>query len=139
MSGSENQDVATEWTLPASLEGLASINPAGIAELLDSYVEDTAARLERLRAAFDRGDLIMLAREAHSLIGSSSQMGVNRIPPLCRLLQVAAAGRMLYAIRQCLEGMDKAFTAAAPAMRRYAGQTRAGALETVAASLAARG
>ena len=112
------------WVLPESLRELSALDPELIAELIESFVSDTASRLECLRAAFEEGDFDRVRREAHGIKGSASQMGAGDLPRLCRLTEVAAACQSMDGVRECLDALERSFAGACREMQNYAGLVR---------------
>jgi signal transduction histidine kinase/CheY-like chemotaxis protein len=80
---------------PAPLEQLrrleASTGRSILREVVDTFLAETPQRLAKLREALSGGDGEALALFAHSLKGSSGQLGAVRLASLCRELE--AAGR----------------------------------------------
>lgn len=59
-------------------------------KLLRTYLSESAQQFDVARAACDRGDLEVLRRSAHSLKGSSLNIGAHRLAKLCAELEVGA-------------------------------------------------
>ncbi len=79
------------WVVPEALEHLARTGAADlVAELLDDFRTDVAARLERLRGALATGDAATVKMEVHSIKGSAAQMGAGDLAAACRKLEVDA-------------------------------------------------
>jgi CheY-like chemotaxis protein/HPt (histidine-containing phosphotransfer) domain-containing protein len=85
------------WTEQESHEALQSIRQLAdelsnesAAELIESWLVDTPVRLEELKMLAGGLDQVTLKRVAHSLKGSSSLFGLNRISQLCRELEQLA-------------------------------------------------
>jgi HPt (histidine-containing phosphotransfer) domain-containing protein len=57
--------------------------PDIVAQLTDLYLQELPARMVRLGQAIERGDASELAKAAHSLKGSSANMGARRVAQLC--------------------------------------------------------
>jgi two-component system, sensor histidine kinase and response regulator len=84
---------------PSFLEDLRLLrDPAGgrtLVDLVHLFGSDTELRLVQLHSAFDHGDTPAMGRIAHSIMGSSGQMGGRRLVRTCdRLERKAASGSM---------------------------------------------
>ncbi|HUR18519.1 MAG TPA: Hpt domain-containing protein [Acidimicrobiales bacterium] len=77
---------------PSVLAGYEEISPGLAAELVTMFVEDVPLRLEALRTAAAEGDLKELGQVAHTLKGTSSNLGAAQLAACCSALQ-AGAGR----------------------------------------------
>jgi HPt (histidine-containing phosphotransfer) domain-containing protein len=75
---------------PGQLGALAeAIPPDEFRALVESYLDGAIGRLERIQAMARSADLAALAREAHDLISTSGNFGVNRVQALARTLEAA--------------------------------------------------
>ena len=84
MSGTENSlDLAV-------LNELKDILEEGLEELLEEYLEDTPRQLSLLRAAVDAGDVSEIGTVAHTLKGSSGNLGISALYLLCAALEQEA-------------------------------------------------
>jgi HPt (histidine-containing phosphotransfer) domain-containing protein len=81
--GEEPLDRARLLELSGGLEGFSE-------ELVQMFLEDAGPRLEVIRAAIDAADADLLSREAHSLKGSSGNVGATGVERLSRELEEAA-------------------------------------------------
>jgi HPt (histidine-containing phosphotransfer) domain-containing protein len=87
MNGKEK----TMWQLSETLREIGEGGDNGIVlELIDSFQNDTASRLERLHNAVSRHDAATVKAEAHSVRGSASQMGAEALAALCQALEAGA-------------------------------------------------
>mgnify|MGYP002757328029 CR=1 FL=1 len=64
-------------------------------KLLETFLEDSEMRLNRLCRARDVDDL---GREAHSFKGSASNMGAHRLAELCRQVEERVSQRLPFGI-----------------------------------------
>jgi CheY-like chemotaxis protein len=53
-------------------------------EIIDNYLSDSQQRIQTLTTAYQQGNGLLLSRTAHSLLGSSSNLGAVRLTTLCR-------------------------------------------------------
>ena len=79
------------WHLPENLRELEEYgNDSIVLELIASYKADTATRLARLHESFVRRDAAAVNAEAHSMRGSSRQMGAEALADLCQAMEAGA-------------------------------------------------
>ena len=64
--------------------------PAFLYELIDAYLEDCPARIAAIKEALAASDGALLNRAAHTLKGSSGNMGAVALAAQCDALQTAA-------------------------------------------------
>lgn len=67
----------------ATLEMLQEVLEGGFAGLLETYMEDSSEKVECLKAGMSQADSDLVRRSAHSLKGSSSNLGANALAELC--------------------------------------------------------
>src|SRR5690348_11591104 len=79
------------WVLPAALQQLVECGDAELVdELITIFQSDTRERLETLRQFVTAVDLPNVATEAHSIKGSTIQIGANRMAAWCWQVELAA-------------------------------------------------
>jgi HPt (histidine-containing phosphotransfer) domain-containing protein len=83
--------------------------PDLLAELIAVYLRDTPPRLAALHDAVAGTDAEALRRAAHSLKGSSSQIGAVQMTRLCRDLEEQARTTDLRGATETLRRLDDAF------------------------------
>lgn len=77
---------------PEVLEGLKSLegdDPAGMAAIVERFLEETRSRLDALRAT--RGEAQAVARMTHALRGSCATFAASEMASLCGRLEEASA------------------------------------------------
>lgn len=85
-----------------AIENLRALNPdddSFVKEIVALYLEDTPARIEDLKKAFAEGDTPTFIRAAHTIKGSSSNLGAAQLRSLAEILEHGAK-------RTGLEGLD---------------------------------
>lgn len=91
MSWASTLDATEEAVELDVLRGLAGAQVEGesdlVVELIDLYAEDSPRRLDTIRGALAAGDLEALQWAAHSLKGSSTSLGAQRVGILCEKLE----------------------------------------------------
>ncbi len=89
------QHSLSKYVTPEVLESFLTIESRGetnfISEIYKTYLGFTAGEISSIQSAADRGDLSDVKRRAHSLKGSSANVGVGSMRDLCAELEIAAA------------------------------------------------
>jgi CheY-like chemotaxis protein len=105
--------VAQEAVDTSTLAALRDLHGAGqpdiLAELIAVYLRDTPSRLATLHEALAHADAGSLRGAAHSLKGSSSQIGAAQMAQLCADLEEQARAADLAGAAQTLRRLDAAF------------------------------
>jgi HPt (histidine-containing phosphotransfer) domain-containing protein len=87
---------------PRVIEILRQLTPPGeadvLAEVLQLFTEEVPKRIRALQAALEAGDVAQVGRAAHSLKGSSGNIGAGSMLEVCRKLDDAAKAGDLAAI-----------------------------------------
>jgi HPt (histidine-containing phosphotransfer) domain-containing protein len=63
-----------------------------VVELIEAYLNDSAAQLEAVEAAVAAGDAAALVRPAHTLKSSSATLGAQHVASQARALEMAGRG-----------------------------------------------
>ena len=90
-----------------------------VAELVELFIEASGQSVQTIATALAAGDLIIAGKEAHTLKGSSSNVGAVTLQAVCQTLLEACHHGDLAASR-ALIGRIEAATAAAVAPLRLA-------------------
>ena len=72
-------------------EWIEQFDSGFLAELIDTYLDDTPNRLHNMRGALDAGEAEVFVREAHTLKSSSANLGAMRLSQLAQRLEATAA------------------------------------------------
>jgi CheY-like chemotaxis protein len=76
---------------------LDSLGVESLADVIDSYLEDSPGLIDEMQASFARSDWDDLQRVAHSLKSSSGIFGAQEMVALCRALEISAREQALTA------------------------------------------
>jgi TMAO reductase system sensor TorS len=108
---------------PERLRVLEAMLPSeDLRGLLDLYVINTNERIETIRSLSKSGDLIALAGEAHTLIGTSGNVGATRVSELAATLQTACKTGNLDEALGIVAALDTAVTATIDAILAWLGK-----------------
>jgi PAS domain S-box-containing protein len=110
---------------PAVLAGLRELDGDGetgeqsiVAELAGMFLQDADARIDTLRGAVDEGSAQRVKEVAHTLKGSSGNMGADKMRDLCEKLQRAGDSGDLADVPETLEALEAAFDQIRPELTR---------------------
>ena len=104
---------------PEVLAGLRELGDAELlAELAGMFFEDAATRLEDLRRAVEGGDALFVERVAHTLKGSSGNIGARGMAAICAELQEVGTSGDLARARELLGRLEEEFGRVRPALER---------------------
>ena len=96
---------------------LKDIMAEGFVTLVDSYQRDSVQRLAGMHDALLAGDRGQLRQLAHSLKGSSSNLGAIQVTALCIALEGCVAEAAPAELQDLIDELDKAHLAAIDALR----------------------
>ncbi len=85
--GSRQPDAA--WSITPELMELVECDPGMISELFSLFIKDSATRLQILSGACSGGNFRIAREQAHSLKGSSLQIGAAGLGSLCAALELS--------------------------------------------------
>ncbi len=112
--------VPLDPTIVTSLYDLARDSETGIAGIRDvvvTFLDDGGLRLEELRVAVRDGDIASVERLAHTLAGSSANLGARDFARGCREIEARAGAGDLTEVPMLMARVDEAFTVASAALR----------------------
>ena len=104
-----------------AIENLRAINPDDsslLKEIIGIFIEDTPARIAELRAAMASGDVSAFSRAAHSIKGSSSNLGAARLRSLAERLEHDSKSQPLTNFNHGLSELEEAFAATKSELER---------------------
>ena len=91
--------------------------PNVVTELLTLFIEHAPPKLQALRDAAAAGDLAALKRAAHSLKGSSANVGARGMQQICEQLEHEVTADALTDARSLVTQLNEEFTVVEQALR----------------------
>jgi HPt (histidine-containing phosphotransfer) domain-containing protein len=105
-----------------AIENLQSINPDDggefVREIAGIFLEDTPLCIQSLDKCLVSGDVATFTRSAHSIKGSSANMGANRLRHAAERLELHAKVSGLSQTGPLIQAVKDEFAAAAAEIRR---------------------
>jgi HPt (histidine-containing phosphotransfer) domain-containing protein len=101
------------------LEEIFEDDTAGIADLLEAAMATGATTQAALRDAFERRALNDVMRAAHSIKGSSANVGGNEVAEVAGRIEAAARAGTWNGIEPALIELDEAYERLRGAVRAY--------------------
>lgn len=100
----------------ANLLAMVGDDPEFVDELVDAYLEDAPSQVAAIRAAVDGDDPVALVRPAHTLKGSSQNLGASRVAELSRTLEERGRSGVLIGAAGLVDDLDEALRELAAAL-----------------------
>lgn len=91
--------------------------------LVSSYLEDARSRLVRLAAAIRESDAPVVKAEAHSLKGSSLNLGTLNLPALCSQLESQGNTGKLEGAPELFSKIETEFSKVEKALGEYSAES----------------
>ena len=85
--------------------------PDIIVELIDLYLEDVPRRFDLMRSAISEGDRSAVQRQAHTMKGSSGNLGAQGIAQICDQLERADFGGPGFSAPMLMDQLEGEFSA----------------------------
>ena len=102
-----------------TLAMLQEIMEGGFGPLLESYLSDGESRIRDLEQAYNDHDFDQLRRTAHSLKGSSGNVGATQMADLCLLVEQRGKEEELDGVESLLSEIHREFSAVRDIMTGY--------------------
>lgn len=104
-----------------TVEDLRALNPGDndefLREIVGIFLGDTPHRIAELEQSFGAGDMGKFTRAAHSIKGSSSNLGASRLRAAAEAIEHHARARGLQDIVPRIEALKSEFAQADTALR----------------------
>jgi HPt (histidine-containing phosphotransfer) domain-containing protein len=111
---------------PQSIENLRALNPGDndefLREIAGIFIEDTPQRIAELDQSLVAGDVVKFTRAAHSIKGSSSNLGALALRAAAEKLEHEARAQGLANVTPLLSGVKAEFSRAQAALGTLLGK-----------------
>jgi len=111
---------------PEAIAALKDLNPGDggvfLKEIVGIYIEDTPRRLQDLRSSLAAGDVALFTRAAHTIKGSSSNVGAAALAALAGRVEALSRKEGLGGVASLVGDCEAEFGRAAAELRRIAAQ-----------------
>lgn len=108
---------------PEAIENLRALNPGDndefLREIIGIFLEDTPNRLTELTQSLAAGDAGVFTRAAHSIKGSSSNVGAARLRAVAEKLEHTARKEGLGTVAPTLAELNQEFLVAQTELQKY--------------------
>jgi HPt (histidine-containing phosphotransfer) domain-containing protein len=102
----------------AALDGLRALGgDALVRQMASVFVEHSAGRVSALQGALDTGDAQTAAEAAHTLKGSSRQLGLAALADACLAVEQAAKQGDIASAKTLVAAVHETYTAATVTLR----------------------
>lgn len=110
---------------PDAIENLRALNPGDndefLREIIGIFLEDTPNRLTELTQSLADGDAGVFTRAAHSIKGSSSNVGAARLRAVAEKLEHTARKEGLGTVATTLTELNQEFLIAQTELQKHRG------------------
>jgi histidine phosphotransfer protein HptB len=107
-----------------AIDNLRDLNPGDggefLREIVNIYLEDTPKRLDDMKLALAKGDLAGFTRAAHTIKGSSANVGAQVLKSVAERLEYQSRKEGLNGVGSLIADCEEAFAVAAVELRRLA-------------------
>ena len=97
-------------------------DPELLVDLIQMFLEDGPSKVEAVSQGLAVGDFDMAERAAHSLKGSSGNLGAKLVQDVCELLQLSTRKHELETSRKLAPILRETYAAAEKALKRVLAQ-----------------
>jgi histidine phosphotransfer protein HptB len=110
---------------PDAIAALRDLNPgdndAFLKEIIGIYVDDTPKRIEDLKKSLAAGEIALFTRAAHTIKGSSANVGATAVAAAAERLEAKARSAGLAGVEPLLAQCEAELARAVAELRRLAG------------------
>ena len=113
---------STQVIDPEAIANLRALSPddadAFLSEIIGIFIEDTPSRIEELRTSRVNGDIPTFTRAAHSIKGSSSNLGAAQLRAVAEQLEHHSKQHGLADVDERVAELEAAFIRARDELKR---------------------
>ena len=110
---------------PDVVERLRQLTPPGepdvLAEIFNLFLDEVPKKMDALRSAVSSGDAVKVQRTAHSLKGSSGNIGARAMYEVCRQLDDRAKSGDPARLQSLVDALDAEYRRVESEIRRLLG------------------
>jgi histidine phosphotransfer protein HptB len=110
---------------PEAISNLRELNPGDngefLREIVGIYIEDTPKRIADMKASMASGDVTTFTRSAHTIKGSSANVGAQVLKAIAERLELLSRREGLAGISGLIGDCDAEFERVKVELRRIAG------------------
>lgn len=107
---------------PEAIENLRALTPddpdSFLRDIIGIFLDDTPARIADLRKSLASGDRPEFTRAAHSIKGSSSNLGASRLRAISAELEQRGKSEHIAALAPLVDDLENAFASARQALEK---------------------
>ncbi len=100
----------------AALRDLSPEDDSFLREIIQTYLEDTPKRIHEVRLALSAADSVAFVRATHTIKGSSSNLGAERLRRTAERLEHGARQNGLHGMEQAVADLEAEFATARDAL-----------------------
>jgi histidine phosphotransfer protein HptB len=108
-----------------AINNLRSLGDEGddtfLREILGIYLEDTPLRIADLKRAYHSGENSLFTRSAHTIKGSSANVGASRVRSIAEQIEHRSKTEPISGLAPLIDELDAAFAEALDALAAYQG------------------
>ncbi len=109
---------------PEAIAALRDLNPGDndvfLMEIIGIYVEDTPVRIKELKQSLAAGELALFTRAAHTIKGSSANLGAIAVASVAEALENKSRTEGLVGLAPLVEQVESEFARASAELRGLA-------------------
>ncbi len=108
-----------------AINNLRSLGDEGddtfLREIIGIYLEDTPLRIADLRRSFQSGENALFTRSAHTIKGSSANVGLSRVRGIAERIEHRSKVEPIAGLAGLLDELEAAYAEAIEALREFQG------------------